>query len=174
MKTKHRQNGFTLIELIVTMAIAAIVLSVGVPTFRGVVADNSMVGDANRFVASINLARSTAVKFQRDATICASTSWDQATPACTGGTDWSNGWIVYVDKDRDGAVDADEVLSVNEPLDDRNTFASTGSGSFTYNARGFVDAAGELSLCDNRSGETGRRIRINGGGRVHTDRQTCS
>jgi len=174
MKTHNTQNGFTLIELIVTMAMAAIVLSFGVPTFRGVIADNGMVADANRFVVSVNVARSSAVKYQRDATICASTTWNQATPTCTGGSDWSEGWIVYVDKDRDGAVDADEVVSVNEPLNDRTTLESGGAGAFTYNARGFVDAGGDdFDLCDSRTGETGRLIRINGAGRVSVARQAC-
>ena len=174
MKTYNVQNGFTLIELIVTMAMAAIVLSLGVPTFRGVIADNGMVADANRFVVSVNLARSSAVKYQRDATICASTTWNQTTPTCTGGTDWSEGWIVYVDKDRDGSVDADEVVSVNEPLNDRMSFESGSEGTFTYNARGFVDNGGDnIDLCDSRTGETGRSIRINGAGRVSVARQTC-
>ncbi len=174
MKTQNTQNGLTLIELIVTMAIAAIVLSVGVPAFQGVVANNGMVADANRFVTSINLARSAAVKYQRDATICPSANWNAATPSCTATTDWSNGWIVFVDKDRDSAVDADEVITVNEPLSDRMSFASGAVNSFTYDARGFVDSADDLNLCDNRTGEMGRRVRINGAGRIRVVNQACS
>ncbi|MEM9401987.1 MAG: GspH/FimT family pseudopilin [Pseudomonadota bacterium] len=174
MKTQNTQNGFTLIELIVTMAIAAIVLSVGVPTFRGTIANNAMIADANRFVTSVNLARSSAVKFQRDATICVSTDWNNAVPTCTGGSDWSAGWIVFVDKDRDNTVDADEVLAVNEPLNDRATFASAGQSSFTYNSRGFVDTGDTLTLCDNRTGEMGRQVRINGAGRARVVNQACS
>lgn len=170
MKT---QNGFSLIELIVTMAIAAIVLGFGVPTFRGVVADNGMVSNANRFVASINLARSTAVRYQRNAVICASSNYNQATPTCDAGTDWSNGWIVYVDKDRDGAVDSDEVVAVNEPFADNTTFSAGAVSSFSYDARGFVNNGDNLTLCDNRSGEMGRQIRINAAGRVSVARQAC-
>ena len=66
MKRKH---GFTLLELLVTLAVASILLSVGVPSFRGVIMDNRMVRDSNQFVASVNLARSAAVRFQRNATI---------------------------------------------------------------------------------------------------------
>lgn len=174
MKTQRKiQAGFTLIELIVSMAIAAIVLSVGVPTFRGVMLDGGMASNANRFVASINLARSSAVRHQRDATICASADYNAATPTCGGGNDWSNGWIVYVDKDRDGAVDADEVLTVTEPMNANTTFSSSTVGSFTYDARGFVDNADTIDLCDNRSGETGRRVRVNGAGRVNVSTETC-
>ena len=174
MKTQNKQNGFTLIELIVTLAMAAIVLSVGVPTFRGTVANNAMIADANRFVTSVNLARSSAVRFQRNATICASANWNAATPSCTTTTDWSNGWIVFVDKDRDGTVDADEVVAVNEPLNDRASFASGSQSSFTYNSRGFIDNGDTMTLCDNRTGEMGRQIRINGAGRARVVDQACS
>ena len=169
-----KENGFTLIELIVSMAIAAIVLSVGVPTFRGVILDNGMAANANRFATSINLARSSAVRYQRNAVICASANWNQATPTCSTGTDWSVGWVVYVDKDRDGAIDADEIVSVAEPMDDDVTFSSGSLSSFTYDARGFVNNADNLTICDDRTGETGRSIRINAAGRINVSRQACS
>ena len=175
MKTQNlkTQRGLSLIELIVTMAIAAIVLGVGVPTFGNVIADNSMASNANRFVASINLARSSAVRYQRPAVICASSNYNATTPTCDAGTDWSNGWIVYVDKDRDGAVDADEVQSVFEPMDDDVSFASGAVASFTYDARGFVNNGDNLTLCDDRTGEMGRQVRVNAAGRVSVVRQVC-
>ena len=175
MKTQNlkTQRGLSLIELIVTMAIAAIVLGVGVPTFGNVMADNGMATNANRFVSSINLARSSAVRFQRNAIICASSNYNATTPTCDTGTDWSDGWIVYVDKDRDGAVDADEVQSVFEPMSDNVTFASGTVASFTYDARGFVNNGDNLTLCDNRTGEMGRQVRINAAGRVSVIRQVC-
>ena len=175
MKTQNlkTQRGLSLIELIVTMAIAAIVLGVGVPTFGNVVADNSMATNANRFVSSINLARSSAVRYQRNAVICASSNYNATTPTCDSGTDWSAGWIVYVDKDRDGAVDADEVQSVFEPFSDDVTFSSGTVASFSYDARGFVDNGDTLTLCDDRTGEMGRQVRINAAGRVSVVRQVC-
>ena len=86
-----RQGGFTLLELMVTIAIAAIVLSVGVPSFRGVIMDNRLVSQANQIVTSIKIARSAAVRFQRNATVCASSNFDATTPSCSASNDWSNG-----------------------------------------------------------------------------------
>ena len=59
-----------------------------------------------------------AVRFQREATICVSNNTQAAVPTCTASTDWSQGWMVWVDKDRDGATSADEVVSVFAPLSD--------------------------------------------------------
>lgn len=162
-------------ELMVTLAVASILLSVGVPTFRGVIMDNRLVTRANEFVSSVSAARSYAIRYQRSATICATANFDAAVPTCDATTDWSNGWIVWVDKDRDTITDADEIISVHEPLPDSSTFSSTGASQFTYDARGFSTVAGdELTLCDDRTSETGRLIRINNVGRTSVSRTGCT
>jgi len=170
----NRNKGFTLLELMVTVGIAAILLSVGVPSFRSVIMDNRLVRDSNQFVASINLARSSAVRFQRNATICPSANFNAAVPSCAATTDWSNGWIVWVDKDRDGATDANEMLAAHAPIDDTTTFSSANAELFSYDARGFgVAPADNLTMCDSRSGEMGRSIKVNNVGRTNVSRQGC-
>ena len=57
-----KKNGFSLLELMVTLAVAAVVLSVGVPSFRAVIMDNRLVSQANEFATSVSLARSSAVR----------------------------------------------------------------------------------------------------------------
>jgi type IV fimbrial biogenesis protein FimT len=171
----RRFRGFTLIELMTTLAIGAIILSFGVPSFRGIIMDNRLVSQANQFVTSVNIARSSAVRYQRNATVCASANFDSATPTCTASTDWSNGWIVWVDKDRDLVTDAAEVISVFPPMGNGLTFSSSAASSFTYDARGFSLAGGDdLTLCDSRSGETGRLIRLNAVGRINIQRVGCT
>lgn len=168
-------RGLTILELMIVLAVASILLSVGVPSFRGVMMDNRLVSDTNQFVASISLARSSAVRFQREATICVSNNTEAAVPTCTVSTDWSQGWMVWVDKDRDGATSADEVVTVFAPLSDTLTFSSVNVNRFTYDARGFgTTPADDLSLCDNRSGESGRLIKVNAVGRTNVSKQTCS
>lgn len=168
-------RGFTLIELIVTLAIAAIVLSVGVPSFRGVIMDNRLVTQSNQFVTSVKLARSAAVRYQRSATVCASANFDAAVPTCAASNDWSIGWIVWVDKDRDAATDANEIISVFGPINGASTLSSATASSFTYDSRGFaLTGGGDLTLCDNRTAETGRLIRVNAVGRTNVSRQGCS
>lgn len=170
-----RTKGFTLLELMITVGVAAILLSVGVPSFRGVIMDNRMVRDSNHFLASINLARSAAVRFQRDATICTTADISVAVPTCSAATDWSNGWIVWVDKDRDGASDANEILTVQPPINDSTAFSATTATRFTFDARGFgTSPADTLTMCDTRTGETGRSIKVNTVGRTNVSREGCS
>ena len=175
MANSIKNRGFTIIELMVTLGIVALLLAAGVPGFRGLIMDNRLVSSSNQFVTSVNMARSTAVKFQRNATVCSSTNYDDPVPTCAGATDWSTGWIVWVDKDRDATPDAGEIISVYGPLDPTTTFSSTAATAFTYDARGFGTTGGDqMMLCDNRTAETGRRIRVNAAGRTNISRQGCS
>jgi len=165
--------GFTLIELLVTLAVSVILLSVGIPGFRNLIMDNRLVSETNQFVTSIQLARSAAIRYQRNAIICVSADYDAPTPSCSAGTDWSNGWIVWVDKDRDAATDTNEVLAVFAPLAATSTFSSITVNSFTYDPLGFINAGDDLTLCDNRSGEKGRLVRVNSVGRTNVSAQNC-
>jgi len=101
-------KGFTLIELMVTVAVAAILLTVGVPSFRDTVENNRLTAAANELVSALNLARSEAIKRGVRVTVCKSA--DGA--GCTSSGDWEQGWIVFTDLDGDGAFtdDGDSTL----------------------------------------------------------------
>lgn len=85
-----KNSGFTLIELMITVAIAAVTLSFAVSTFRSVVVTNKVATEVNDFVAGLNLARSEAVKRSGNAGLV----------AVAGG--WGAGWDVRIDANRDG------------------------------------------------------------------------
>lgn len=169
-----KADGFTLIELMITLAIAAILLTVGIPSFRDFIMNNRLTTQANEFVASIQTARSLAIRYQRPTRICVSDDPAAATPACVNSTDWTRGWFVWVDLDRDGVIDNDEAQRVTQALEGTTSFDSTTQSSFTYNARGLVDNADSFDLCDDRAGETGRRIDITPAGRVNITPLNCS
>jgi len=88
-----RSRGFTLIELMITLVLAAIILTLAVPGFQDIIRNNRAATQANELVTALSLARSEAVKRGARVSLCPSA--DQA--SCTGGTDWSNGWIVFLD-----------------------------------------------------------------------------
>ena len=107
-------RGFTLIEVLVTMVVVMVLLLVAVPEYRRMTEDNRQVTAINKIVGDLNLARSEAVKRGRAVTLCGST--DGAT--CDT-LNWESGWIVFIDVDRDRAVDnidGDLLISRNTGL----------------------------------------------------------
>lgn len=83
----NKQSGFTLIELMVTLSILAILLGIGVPSFRSMIEGNRITTVANDLVGALQFSRSEAVKRGTAITLCASN--DQST--CSG--TWVNGWV---------------------------------------------------------------------------------
>lgn len=152
-----RQQGFNLLELLVTITIAAVVLGIGVPNFRAFLAGNRMAASANDLVTSIHVARTEAVKRRGTVTICGSSTWDSANPDCDlgGGT----GWIVFFDANGNVGVDAgDAVVLTHAPLPDGVSFGiDPGATNYMqYGGNGFPQTAGvglpfsNIQLCDDR------------------------
>ena len=165
----NKQHGFTLVELMITLAIATILLTVAVPSFNETIKNNRLITQANELVGTMNLARSEAVKVGRTATVCVSSNQ----VACTGGTDWSQGWLMWVDADNDNILDAGEERKVVKALP--NSMSYTGNTTqVQYSPQGAASTIGTFTLCDDRAGETGRRITISNTGRANVANQACA
>jgi len=115
MNRKNKnQKGFTLIELMVTVAVAIVVLAVGIPMYDRVIENSRSVSIINQMITDLQLARSEAIKQQLFVSLCTSTTGS----SCTGGNDWHDGWIVWVDADDDGVLDyPSEALVVRDSFD---------------------------------------------------------
>lgn len=106
-----RVSGLTLIELLVTVSVLAVLLAVGVPSFASLTERWRVDATVETLVADIRLARSTATRTSRAVVMCARA----ADGNCSAGNDWSTGWVVFSDLNGDSALDADEPLIVERP-----------------------------------------------------------
>src|SRR5690606_32342836 len=127
--------GVSLIELLVAVAIVAILLAIAFPNFEGSMRRNRLATTTNELLGSVALARSEAIRNTRGAGICASTD------GLTCGNDWNEGWLVWVDGDTSGpygAFDAsvDEVVRVIN-AHPRLELAAADAGGTAVNTIGF-------------------------------------
>src|SRR5690554_2596394 len=97
-----RQRGFSLIELMVTVAIVANLVAIGLPSFQSSMRSNRVATGTNELMASFALARTEASRSPGGAAIC---STENGT-ACGGG--WNDGWMVWIDMDGDGLPTCDD------------------------------------------------------------------
>lgn len=139
-----RQQGFTIIELMITVALIAIIAGLGIPSFQEVIAKNRVISSINEFHQGLRMARSEAVKRNDTVVFCASAN--QAT--CSG--TWGNGWLIYHDADGDNTVDANEIIRVGDAVHNGYSLTFTDAAtSISFLARGLTNnISGTFKLCD--------------------------
>lgn len=88
----RRQPGLTLVELLTTLSVALVGLSLAVPAMMGVTSDRQMNGTVERLTADLTLARAEAVRRGQPVIVCSSRDGE----TCSGSTEWAEGWILLV------------------------------------------------------------------------------
>jgi len=105
-RLRHGQHGFTLVEMIVVMAVMAVLLSTGISQLRSVTDSLKLTAAANSLVSHFHFARSEAIKRNGRVVLCTS---DDAT-ACAASGGWDQGWIVFHDTNANGSREPAEPL----------------------------------------------------------------
>lgn len=161
-----RQLGYTLAEMLLTIAIGGVLTGLAITAFPNLLKNNHMVGDVNTLVGHINVARSEAIKRNLPTALCQTNDSQAASPTCNGSAaDWNSGWLVFVDNDADQTFDAGEFL-VTRGNPSGSIDITVGAGQMGFAADGFLATGSVLfNLCDDRGITHGRQMSISVTGR---------
>jgi len=184
--------GFTLIELMVGLAVLAIALGAGVPSMSEFIQNSRLSAQTNDLLASLHLARTEAIKRNARVTLCRSAdATTSATPTCSTapGTGWEIGWMVFADASPFGTFSAG-VEGANALLDSHGAAATSVSitprarvadtiGDYvSYTSRGAIRdnlgaaQSGAFRLCDERGLDHARGLVLSATGRVEFTKAT--
>ena len=177
---KMHQEGVTLIELLVTLAVGAIIIAIGVPAVSDFFATNRMSAASNDLVSSLHLARSEAIKRGTPTRLCATAEWDAEFPVCDPDGSLADGWLLVADPNA-----AAIIVQRHEPLHQSIRLKDNLVDWVEFDAGGEIadlnaQAEYNLLLCDERENRdmgrglaAGRLINVRGPGRPRIfDRKT--
>jgi type IV fimbrial biogenesis protein FimT len=158
-------RGFTLVELMVTLAILGVLVMAAAPNFSAALERNRIEAELKDLSSHVKLARSEAVSRSQTVTICRSSDQASCSTAAPAGN-WSIGWITFLDLNGNATVDADDVLlrvhgdlgqnvltvsdadAIPDPIDDLQ---------FTRNG---VDTRATFEMCEDDGDDTMARALI--------------
>jgi type IV fimbrial biogenesis protein FimT len=180
MRAVRQCAGFTLVELLVVVAIAAILQAIAVPAMADFVSSSRQTTAINTLLASLHLARSEAIKRNQRAVVCKSATGQ----ACSTAGDWGQGWVVFHDANNNAQLDSGEVVLVrqeaipdsvrltgNQPVSRYVSYTPTGSTEYVSGAF----QAGTLTVCADVEGPvSAKQIIISSSGRPRTVRTTLT
>ncbi len=162
--TMRAERGVTLIELMVTLAIMLIVLMFAAPPFGALLARNKMSATVNNFVATLNLARSTAVMRGVPVTVCS----DNGSGTCGGVGDWAKGALLFRDQDSDHTLNGTEIIANRlEASASITILANVAAVTFSRDGTATTTGAGANSqwvFCDPSGRVSPRLVAVQGGG----------
>jgi type IV fimbrial biogenesis protein FimT len=155
--------GFTLLELMITITVAAIILSVGVPSFNSFIANTRATTYTNDLVLALNLARGEATRRGAAVRLCSSTN----ATTCNGTADWSTGWIVL--------TAGDDIVRSWGALDGGPNVVVGDTAIVQFQPRGSLAGPDVLFnvRIPNCVGDRGRDVSINRTGRASVTRVVC-
>jgi len=148
-------RGFTIIELMITISLLAVMVVVGVPSFNSIMNTNETAANSNAFLSALKVARTEATKRRQNIIVCASNNQSDC-----ASNDWSDGWIVFEDTDGGNDFDAGETIidTYNLQAGFTVTRASAGPDQILFAATGLSDSTVAQTFTVCKSNTTSGRI----------------
>lgn len=168
MRTRRSTGGYSLYELVTTLALAALILTIGLPSFGSLVADKRLRAETDALFHAFHLARKASIATRRTVSLCPA----PAGTVCVPGTDWSTGWILFVNTDRDDPpqVDAGEAVLATHAVDERVRIVANRRG-FTLRSTHLRATNGTLVVCDRAARAAARAVVVSYTGRPRVSRE---
>ena len=167
-----RRRGYTLPELVFTMAITIGLLGWGVPAFRDLQLNAARTREVNQFIQAVYLARSEAIKRNGVVSLCPSLDGEWCAPS---GTPWQRGWLIFVNADRDSPAERDsgeELLRVYAPWD--RGAVNANRTTLSFRPFGQMGVTATFTFCDQRGSKAARAVIISQTGRPRVSDRSAS
>ncbi|MCK5725300.1 MAG: GspH/FimT family pseudopilin [Thiotrichaceae bacterium] len=163
MNKKFNNQGYTLVEVLIVLAITSLLTYIASPTFSSMLNSNRMSTRSNELLAVLNFTRSSAVTHGDSVTLCKKNS---TSTNCDNNAEWEDGWIVFYDKNDNGNIDSGEtILNVYQGMNKTISLSYT-HNRLVYNNEGFsYGYSGTFLLCDSRGNSARKGIIISTNGR---------
>ncbi|WP_156507758.1 GspH/FimT family pseudopilin [Halioglobus sp. HI00S01] len=173
LRTRRQQRGFTLVELMIVLAVLAATLLLAVPGLLDLIRNNQMVTDVYALRATLSNARSEAMARRARVVVCPTNDGTN----CLATGDWGGGYMSFVDMDANTAPDP------NDPNEERiqwepreramNILYSNSEQAVIFNPRGTaLDYEGTFEFCDERGADGARALILNAVGSVRSATDT--
>jgi len=168
--TSKAIQGFTFIELIITLSVVSILLAYGVPGYHQFRLNQNMTTAINQLSATINFARSKSIIEASHVIACPSTSYT----ACDGDGNWHGGWMIFADHNRNRSFDGGDTMILNEmPMTDGiQAISSIHRKKVRFNSWGAAPGTNvTIRFCDQRGAAHGKALIISNVGRPRVQQQ---
>ncbi|MFC1602156.1 GspH/FimT family pseudopilin [Pseudomonadota bacterium] len=152
-------NGFTLVEVIITLVVVSILIAVGVPGLNSIMANSQATAHTNDLVTALSFSRNESVKRGTLVAVCAKSSKTPGNLTCGGGgNDWLNGWFAFVDSNGNATADDGEDQLRSWPAPSGNS-TMTAPISISFDSAGTLQGGGPAALTITYSHCTGQQNR---------------
>jgi type IV fimbrial biogenesis protein FimT len=168
----HQASGFTLSELLVTIAMVAVMVAWSTPVFRDLHCNAVRTREVNQFVQAVHFARGEAMKRNGVVSLCPTLGTDHCAPP---GTPWTGGWIVFfnVDGDAPAVRDAGEELLHTFPAWPTGQIVANRT-TLSFRAFGQSGVTATFTFCDSRGSAAARAVIISQTGRPRVASRSAS